>query len=264
MTYGNSHGYSRGIPLKKGLGQHFLRDSSVTDRITRSVVLTQESSVFEIGCGDGFLTKAILAHPLARLWVFEIDQQWVSYIRGHFPDPRLTVYEENILDLDFSIFESHKPWILLANLPYQITFPILQRLQEHRHLWQEGVIMVQEEVAQKIMRTSGRGYGFTSLFFQHYFTWQKLDKISPGAFYPAPKVHSRLLHFAPKKNVTPIPDEAEFWKFIKICFRQPRRTLKNNLAQSHYDWHRLSEDQISLRAQQMGIDQLLALWKILH
>ena len=83
---------------------------------------------------------------------FEIDHSWAQYVRKLLPDPRLMVYEQNILDLDFSLFEPHKPWILLANLPYQITFPILYLLQRNRHLLQEGVIMVQEEVAQKILK----------------------------------------------------------------------------------------------------------------
>ncbi len=258
-----AHGYSDGIPLKKKFGQHFLRDHAVTDSIINSVVLTKQSNVFEIGCGDGFLTKAILGASVGRLWVFEIDPDWAQYVRTHFPDERMTVHEDNILDIDFAIFEPHVPWILLANLPYQVTFPILHMLQRNRLLLQEGVIMVQEEVAQKLLKTSGKGYGYPSLFFQHYFDWKKLDKVLPGAFYPPPKVTSRLLHFIPKKNVPLIEHEGLFWKFIKICFRQPRRTLKNNLQQSHYDWSSVSEQQLALRAQQMAMGDFLALWKML-
>ncbi len=152
-----AHGFSKGIPLKKSFGQHFLRDHTVTEHIVTAVPLTEQSSVFEIGCGDGFLTQAILQQKLARLWVFEIDAQWANYVRKALPDPRLTVNERNILDLDWAIFEPHKPWILLANLPYQVTFPILRMLQRNRHLLQEGVVMIQEEVAQKILKTWGKG-----------------------------------------------------------------------------------------------------------
>lgn len=258
-----AHGFSKGIPLKKGYGQHFLRDHTVTQRIVNAVPLNDQSSVFEIGCGDGFLTQTILQQKLARLWVFEIDADWANYVRKAFPDKRMTVYEQNILDLDFTMFEPHKPWILLANLPYQVTFPILRLLQRNRHLLQEGVIMIQEEVAQKILKTSGKGYGFPSLFYQRYFVWHKMDKVPPGAFYPPPKIYSRLLHFKPRTDVQPIENETEFWKFIKICFRQPRRTLKNNLAQSHYDWSVLPEAQLMLRAQQMGMEDFVGLWQVL-
>lgn len=258
------HGSAQGIALKKRYGQHFLRDSSVTDTIVSSVPLNAQSSVFEIGCGDGFLTRAILQQDIARLWVFEIDHEWAGYVRRSLNDPRLEVFEENILDLDFEQFEQYKPWILLANLPYQITYPILRVLHRNRHLLQEGVIMIQEEVAEKILKTSGRGYGYPSLFFQRYFEWKKLSKVLPGAFYPPPKVVSRLLHFKPRLDVEPIPDEEEFWKFIKVCFHQPRRTLRNNLAQAHYDLALVPEELFSLRAQQMKMPEFIELWNIVR
>lgn len=255
-----SHGYSKGIPLKKRYGQHFLRDHTITHSIVSNVDLTDESSVFEIGCGDGFLTREILKQKLARLWIFEIDEEWVEHIRSSIDDPRVEVYLENILDVDFDRFDEHKPWTLLANLPYQITFPILHMLQRNRHRLKEGVIMMQEEVAQKIMKTSGRGYGFPSLFFQRYFELRLLDKVSPEAFYPPPKVFSRLMYFKPRAVVEPIEREDDFWKFVKICLRQPRRTLRNNLAQAHYDTSTMSDELLALRAQQMKMDGFLQLW----
>lgn len=255
---------SRGIPLKKKYGQHFLRRSSYVHQMIDYVSLNENSSVFEIGGGDGFLTRIVLQEPLARFWVFEIDPDWAEHLKRTIQDPRLTVIESNILDIDFAIFEAHKPWTLLANLPYQITFPILYRLQQHRELIKEGVIMVQEEVAQKILKTHGRGYGYPSLFFQYYFEWKKLSKVPPTAFYPPPKVFSRLLYFKPKQNIVPIPDEEHFWKFIKVCFKQPRRTLKNNLIQAHIDLACIPEEVLNLRSQQLSMDDFLNLWQILR
>lgn len=257
-----SHGFSHGIPLKKRFGQHFLRDQSVTQRMLAHVTLTNQSSIFEIGCGDGFLTRAILQQPCARLWVFEIDHQWATYVRTKLRDSRMQMFEENILDVDFSRFNEYQPWTLLANLPYQITFPILHILQKNRHLLKEGVIMIQEEVAEKILKTSGRGYGYPSLFFQRYFEWKKLDKVLPGAFYPPPKVDSRLMYFKPRLEIEPIPDEFHFWKFIKMCFRQPRRTLRNNLAQSHYEVAAMPAEVLDLRAQQLKMEDFMRLWKL--
>lgn len=255
---------SEGIVVKKQFGQHFLRDQSVVERIVSSVDLDQNSSVFEIGCGDGFLTRTILKEKIARLWIFEIDPEWVGYITKTVKDPRMTVFEQNILDLDFAVFKPHQPWTLLANLPYQITFPILHMLQENRALLKEGVIMVQEEVAQKIVKSSGRGYGFPSLYFQRFFEWKALTKIAPTAFFPPPKVYSRLLYFKPKTNLEPIKDEEQFWKFIKTCFKQPRRTLKNNLASTHYKVELVPEESMLLRAQQMTMEDFLRIWKLLN
>src|SRR5579872_2936738 len=100
-----AHGWSSGLPLKKKFGQHFLRDKSVTKHIVEAVIIDSTTSIFEIGCGDGFLTRAILATPCARLWVFEIDPHWANFVRTSLRDPRLTVNHENILDLDFSVFQ---------------------------------------------------------------------------------------------------------------------------------------------------------------
>ena len=95
---------SAGIPLKKKFGQHFLRDNGVVDRMVQRVSLDSKSSVFEIGSGDGFLTREILKSPATRLWVFEIDEMWVNYLRANIIDSRLQIFHENILDVDFSQF----------------------------------------------------------------------------------------------------------------------------------------------------------------
>lgn len=252
---------AHGIYLKKSYGQHFLREQVYIDHMIDAVELTSESSVLEIGCGDGFLTKSLLKTLLGRLWIFEIDVQWASYVQKTYPDKRMTVFVENILDVDFSRFDPYKPWVLLANLPYQITFPILYRLVEHRRLLKEGVIMVQEEVAQKILKTSGRGYGFVSLFFQHYFRWRALDKVPPTAFLPPPAVYSRLLYFSCIQDPTIIPQESEFWIFIKRSFSQPRRILRNNLQSFHYDLSKIPDHILLSRAQQLSMDDFLSLWK---
>lgn len=252
--------FAHGIEIKKRYGQHFLRDMRIIEDIVRAFDL-RDASVMEIGCGDGVLTQALLQEPIRRLWVFEIDIEWVAYVRNKLKDPRLTIFEENILDVAGQKLEEHQPWILLANLPYQITFPILHFLQRNRHLIHKGIVMVQEEVAEKILKTSGRGYGYPSLFFQRYFTWKKLTKVPAGAFEPAPKVTSRLLQFTSNIDVQEIPQEQEFWQFIKLCFHQPRRTLQNNLVQGHYNLEVLKDENLSLRAQQMSMDDLIRVWK---
>lgn len=255
--------HSEGIEVKKKFGQHFLRQVSVIHNMIDHVTLTPNSSVFEIGCGDGVLTQEILQQGIARLWVFEIDPEWANYVRNKLPDARLTIFQEDILSVDFKRFDEHKPWVLLANLPYQISFPILHMLQQNRHLLQEGVVMLQEEVAQKIVKKEGRGYGYSSLFFQYYFDLKLLEKIAPGAFYPPPKVYSRLLYFKPKAQVQPIQDEQNFWKFIKLIFHQPRRTLKNNLLQTHYDLSKFPEELLTMRAQQLSMKDFLTMWEII-
>lgn len=252
---------SSGIYLKKRFGQHFLRDHSVVERMLTYVTVTPQSSVFEVGCGEGILTKEILRYQPARLWVFEIDEDWFNLLSVQIQDNALRMHLANILDVDFAPFKEYAPWILLSNLPYQIVFPFMHLMQKNRAMIKEAVVMIQEEVAQKLVKTSGRGYGYPSLFFQHYFDIRLKDKILPGAFYPPPKVDSRLIYFKPREELVVIPDEQNFWKFIKMLFRQPRRTIKNNLGQTHFDLNQIPEEQLLLRAQQMSMTDCLQLWE---
>lgn len=253
--------YSAGIPLKKKFGQHFLRRPEVVMAMLDRVPLTKDTSVFEIGPGDGFLTRMLLQMPIARLWAFEIDADWAKHLQSTIKDERFTLHEQNFLDVDPEVFAAHAPWTVMANLPYQVTFPILHYLQRNRRYLAEGVVMMQEEVAQKLVKTKGRGYGYPSLFFNYYFTIELLMKVPPTAFLPPPKVDSRLVYFRPKADAMPIPNEEQFWAFIKRCFAQPRRTLRNNLQQTHFDLKVLSDEKLNLRAQQLTFDQLLELWQ---
>ena len=254
--------FSEGLKLKKHHGQYFLRDHSVIFDML-SHVTVKNNSVFEIGCGDGFLTKEILAQHPKKLWVFEIDEEWGNKVAEECAASNFTMHITDFLDVDLAVLKKDAPWTVLSNLPYHLTFPILHRLQKERASIVDGVVMMQEEVAQKIVKKGGRGYGYVSLFFQYYFDWKLLMKVPPTAFYPHPKVHSRLLHFKTKRDVTPIDKEVDFWRFIKLCFANPRRTLRNNLSQSHIPLEIISDDILKLRAQQMVMKDFLDLWETL-
>ena len=250
---------------KKAFGQHFLRKQSVVDHMIERVSITEQTSVLEIGCGDGFLTHAILEQaPCKRLLVYEIDPEWVTFVREEITDKRLEIKLENILDSDLRTLEPGKPWVLLANIPYQITFPILFLLQKNKDLFEEGVIMTQEEVAQKIVAKRGKPYSATTLFLQHHFEWELMEKVEPGAFSPPPKIFSRLLYFKPRYDQPKIVDEVEFWKFVKLCFHFPRQTLRNNLKSTDYDLEKIDEKTLALRAQQFSFQDFLDVWSVVR
>ena len=256
----------QGILLKKQFGQHFLQDHFFVDQVVNRIPFTPGTNVFEIGCGEGVLTKAIAKQPLLnKLQVFEIDPEWATLVKTDLQDDaRVTVNQTNILDVDLNEAFKGEKWILLANLPYCITFPILHLLQKSSAVVSQGVIMIQEEVAQKILKKSGRGYGYPSLFFQHYFDWQLMDKVPPTAFFPPPKVDSRLLYFKTNEHPMFIADEENFWKFIKMCFLQPRRTLKNNLQQSKYGIEPFTPELLQKRAQELSMQDFLSIWNTLQ
>ena len=249
---------------KKAYGQHFLRKQSVVDHMIEKVVITPETSVLEIGCGDGFLTQSILSQTKCKQLVgYEIDHEWAAVLKKKIKDPRFILKNENFLEVDFKEFEQSAPWVILANIPYQITFPILFLIQKNKTLFNEGVLMVQDEVAHKVVASHGRGYNQTSLFLQHHFAWELMEKIEPKAFEPPPKVFSRLLYFKTRLEVQPIPEEEKFWKFLKLCFRSPRQNFRNNIKTTHFDLAKIPTEMLNLRSQQMSFEQFLKLWEIL-
>ncbi len=250
---------------KKSLGQHFLRRESVVRLMIEKVKDScNDAVILEIGCGDGFLTRNILEQTnCARLVCLEIDLQWVEFVKRRIKDPRLEILNANALDVDWSKFSDNgsKSMVMLANLPYNVTFPIIKKLRENATLFTEGVIMVQDEVAQKFVAKSGRNFGFVSLLLQHTFDMSLMAKVGPESFCPPPKVSSRLVHFKPKAKTINIEREENFWRFIRVCFSAPRKMLKNNLRCYNVNPEIIERKVGGLRAQQMNFNQLLELWE---
>ena len=252
------------VPFKKKkFSQHFLRKQLVVDHMIDRVTITPDTTIVEIGCGDGFLTSAILKQTQCKqLLVYEIDREWLEFVKERLHDQRLMLSHHSILELDFKKeLAPHAPLVLLSNLPYQITFPIIFLIQKHKQLFTEGVVMVQEEVAHKITASSGRGFSATTMFLQYHFEWQLMEKIEPEAFEPPPKVYSRLLYFKPRQEVKSISNEESFWKFLRLCFHSPRQTLRNNLRTTHYPYEKLSPEILGLRAQQLTFEDFLGIWQ---
>lgn len=250
------------ISLKKSLSQSFLNDEKVVLDALNAVSITNESMIFEIGCGAGILTSAILETNCKQLVVFEIDEEWSSFVqKKHATDKRLVMVTKNILDVSLQDYlHSSSSWILLANLPYAITFPILHMLQKNRFLLKEGVVMVQKEVANKLLQTRGRGYGYVSLFFSHYFELSLVRYVASSAFYPKPKIDSALVAFKTVKHQEKILKEEEFWKFVKACFSQPRKMLKNSLASYSYTMNEKYAFMLQKRAQEISKQELIEIW----
>jgi 16S rRNA (adenine1518-N6/adenine1519-N6)-dimethyltransferase len=247
---------------KKKFGQNFLKDHSVVDTMIDRVEIDASTNIMEIGAGAGFLTKAILEQTKCkRLVSFEIDEEWYMELQRTIADSRFDLRLTDVLDLDWNELEELAPMVMLANLPYQISFPVLFRIQRHKHLFREGVVMLQEEVAQKLVATHGRSFSQVTLFLKHHFEFELLCKIGPEAFSPPPKVCSRLVHFKPRLKTEPIKNEERFWKFVKSAFAHPRQTLRKNLKHAGYDINKISEESLKLRSQQMTFDDFLELWE---
>jgi 16S rRNA (adenine1518-N6/adenine1519-N6)-dimethyltransferase len=248
---------------KKSLGQHFLKNLAPVESMIKRVDVDKQTTVLEIGCGDGILTRQILERTKCKkLLCYEIDHEWANYVKEKIIDQRLEIKNENVLGVDFRDFEGDGSWVVLANLPYQVTFPIIFLLQRNKRLFREGVVMVQEEVAQKLVATSGRSYSATIIFLQQHFQFELMEKISPDSFSPPPKVFSRLIYFKSIDNQE-MPEEKDFWRFLKICFSSPRRTLRNNLKLGSYKVENLDEEVLNMRAQQIPKNEFVKIWKMI-
>jgi len=248
---------------KKHLGQHFLISQEPINCMLSAVTITKDTTVVEIGCGNGILSKAILETPCKALHIIEIDPDWAGYIQQTIHDPRLTIHLADALAFDFTKLKSDGPLVLLANLPYVITFPLMEKFTHHHQLFDDAMIMIQEEAAERITSTSGRRCGAVSLFLQHFFAFTSHDKVPPHLFSPAPAVMSRIIRFKPKNELLAIENPEAFWLFVRACFKSPRQTLGNNLKRTTYQWQKAAPETLKLRGQQLSTALLYKLFNLI-
>lgn len=245
---------SRSRGKRAPLGQNFLQDTSAARKIVDALGDIQAATVIEIGPGRGTLT-GLMAEKAARLIAIELDRVLAAQLRMKYALWRnVEIIEADVLTVDIANVIRRKPGPLLnqgpnshhdetlakasvlGNLPYYITSDILLHLFRYYPYLETVVIMVQQEVAERIAaRPGGRDYGLLSATAQLYAQIEKLFTLPPGAFSPAPKVHSTVLRMtiSPQLSSLRVPEDA-FIDFLKLIFSQKRKTLFNNLR-SHYD-----------------------------
>lgn len=251
---------------RQKLGQHFLRSQSVLDRIAASLEATPEDLVLEIGPGKGALTKVLLDRGL-RVEAVEIDPELVEYLRGQWPPEtsKLRVHEADVLEADLAQWG---PVWIAGNLPYYITSPILRRLFALGGQMRSAVLLMQREVADRLVATPGsRDYGFLSALTQWRTVPELLFRVPPGAFHVPPKVESAVVRLKPAADsLTAVASEerALFEEFLGWCFAQKRKTLRNNLR-AHVSGDFLStRSEAKLRAEQVGLYEMGALFRAIQ
>ena len=213
------------------LGQHFLKRASILKRIAAAACPEPTPLVIEIGPGEGALTQYLLEHA-GRVVAIEKDPELVRKLRERFSaDDRLAVFEADILQTDLSRWGEA---VIAGNLPYYITSPIIERTLAVGKLLERAVFLIQKEVAKRVTAAPGsRDYGFLSVATQVYAKTELLFSVSPEAFSPPPKVQSAVIRLTPHYRYKPshaIADPAPLLAFAGLCFRQKRKTIRNNLA----------------------------------
>lgn len=211
-----------GLIARKGLGQHFLCSSSAVDAIVSAV--TRCKGVLEIGPGPGVLTGPLSdAHDVLAL---EVDERMIEALRDSAPGARVLKQDALEADLTQLLQSLGTPRAVVSNLPYYITGPLITRIAEAKGYWQVAVLMMQKEVATRILAPVGnRDRGSLSVFLQAQFEISRIANVPAGAFMPPPKVDSIVLSLVPTAN----EDSDEFFAFVRSAFAHPRKTLVNNL-----------------------------------
>jgi len=230
------------------MGQHFLASEDVAVRVVEALGDVSQSTVLEIGPGRGILTS-LLAKRARRLIAVELDRVLAAQLRLKFGMARnVEVIEADVLAIDFDSLFGPKPGLgrpgielkpepikVVGNLPYYITSDILLRLFEFSKYFESIVIMVQNEVADRIAaEPGGRDYGMLSATAQLYSRVEKLFTVPPGAFAPPPKVHSAVLRLTidPQQGKLGVVGDG-FIDFLRLSFGQKRKTLWNNLKEKY-------------------------------
>jgi 16S rRNA (adenine1518-N6/adenine1519-N6)-dimethyltransferase len=221
-------------PIRKSLGQHFLNDRRILQRIVDALELTGHETVVEIGPGRGSLTELLLP-AVRRLVLIEYDRALAAKLRDRYAaTPSVTVIEADVLTVDLGD-AAGGPYRLVGNVPYYITTPILFHALE-RPRPDRAVYLVQREVAERIVAAPGSdNYGALSANIQAVASAKLLFRVAPGSFLPPPKVESAAISIDPRMDPAVQPEEEEaFRRFVRDAFgmrrKQMRRVLREVLA----------------------------------
>lgn len=216
----------------KRLGQNFLVDKRVIERIVSALHPRPDETIVEIGPGQGALTESLLERT-GQLVAVEFDRYLIPILEDKFGSRNnfRLVHSDALVTEFCEVIQPATHARVVANLPYNIATAILQRLIEQRRCLTEMVLMLQKEVVDRITAPPGsKERGFLSVFVEAYCETEKLFDVGPGSFRPAPKIWSSVIRLTPKPEPGfPVKDERLLWQVVGAGFAQRRKTILNNL-----------------------------------
>ncbi|MBY0124471.1 16S rRNA (adenine(1518)-N(6)/adenine(1519)-N(6))-dimethyltransferase RsmA [Bacillus sp. S/N-304-OC-R1] len=238
-----------GFSFKKSLGQNFLIDTNILRRIVDHAELSEESAAIEIGPGIGALTEQ-LAKRSKKVVAFEIDQRLLPILQETLePYPNIKIIHEDVLKADVkgmieTELQGIKDIMVVANLPYYVTTPIIMKLLEDKLPIRGIVCMLQKEVADRISAKPGtKDYGSLSIAIQYYTEAETVMIVPKTVFIPQPNVDSAVIRLTKRdKPAVSVQDEEFFFQIIRASFAQRRKTLLNNLTSHLRDGKQKKED----------------------
>lgn len=246
---------------KKYLGQHFLTDESIAQKIADSLT-GRAKSVLEIGPGMGVLTKYLVGKDDIDFRAIEIDSESVVYLHGHYPS--LKVIEGDFLKLDAAaLFDG--PFAVIGNFPYNISSQILFKVFENRNNVPEVVGMFQKEVAERVAAgPESKTYGILSVLLSAFYDIEYLFTVHEHVFNPPPKVKSAVIRLT-RNSVSSLDcDEKKFVQVVKAGFNQRRKTLRNALKPLNIALDKVPEVLLGKRAEQLSVADFVLITKMLE
>lgn len=242
--------------LKKSLGQHFLKDDSICERIVEALQQSPFQRLLEVGPGGGALTKFLIKIPDIEFKLVEIDKEKVEFLTTTFPQLKDKITEASILDVDLPYDQS---FTLIGNFPYNISTQIVFRVIEWREKVETMIGMFQKEVAERICAGPGnKEYGILSVLSQAYFKTTYLFDVDEEAFNPPPKVKSGVIKFEYIGNPFGIESHRKFLVLVKAAFGQRRKQLRNPLK-PYFKKEVLQDEIFTKRAEQLSVADFVGL-----
>ena len=247
------------VRAKKHLGQHFLKDETIAEKIAGSLTEEGYENVLEIGPGMGVLTKYLLKKEFTTS-VIEIDSESVSFLQTHFLKYSLKIINDDFLKIDITRIYGDKQFAIIGNFPYNISSQIVFKAIEYRTQIPELCGMFQKEVAKRITHPPGsKTYGIISVLTQAFYDAEYLFTVPPEVFNPPPKVESGVIRLIRKQNFALPVDQSLFFKVVKTAFNQRRKTIRNSLKSFDLS-DKLREDAIfAQRPEQLSVQQFIEL-----
>ena len=246
---------------KKHLGQHFLKDQSIAQRIAHALTgFGGYDNLLEIGPGTGILTNYLRQIPDLTLWMIDLDQQSVDYLRQQSPESSTHLVHGDFLTWDTAVITG--PFAVIGNLPYNISSQILFKVLDLQRNIPEVVCMLQKEVAQRLVSPPGnKAYGILSVLLQAYYRLEYLFEVEPASFHPPPKVFSAVIRLENLGKSALECNEDIFRKLVKQGFQNRRKTLRNALKPFNLPQEIRALELLDRRAEQLAVEDYVTLTK---
>jgi len=251
------------VRAKKNLGQHFLNDLSIAQKIVESLQANNIDKVLEIGPGMGVLTQFLLQNKSFETTVVEIDRESVEYLNNHFPELKERIISHDFLRLNLNSYFD-EPFAIIGNFPYNISSQIFFKVLEYRNQIPEIVGMLQKEVAQRLAAGPGsKTYGILSVFLQAYYNIEYLFTVNEDVFSPPPKVKSGVIRLTRNQTDHLNCDEKHFRGIVKMAFNQRRKTMRNSLKSMITSDELKANPIFDKRPEQLGVEEFVMVVRLI-